>query len=284
MKPLYQIDEDFFSSINTEHKSYFLGLIYSDGYLHESRGYMSLTLQERDVDILIKLKKSINTNKPLLYIHRKEKSTQNQYRLLISRKKMINDLILLGIRQNKSLTCTPNKILHLDKELIRHFIRGYYDGDGSITFYKTRNTFNSTINICCTKEFYIFFSNYIFENIGIKSTLSKRFKDNKNIFDLRICGNRNVKKFLEYLYKDSTIKLDRKYEKFMSFLLEFNKLNKKLGNSVILHVLTNENNLIIFNSYVEASKFFNVPLTTMKRKIKKDKNYLGHEWKIHEVF
>jgi hypothetical protein len=157
MKPIYKIDENYFKCINTEDKSYFLGLIYADGYLNEKRGYMSLTLQEKDIDILEKFKHYIQTNKPLQFIKRNEKNTQNQYRFLITRRKMINDLILLGVHQNKSFTCNPNIINNWNDEFIRHFIRGYYDGDGSLTFYKSRNTFNSTINICCTKEFYFFF-------------------------------------------------------------------------------------------------------------------------------
>ena len=62
MKPIYSIDEKYFEEINNEEKSYFLGIIFADGYVHEKRGYMSLSLQETDIDILKKLKKSIQTN------------------------------------------------------------------------------------------------------------------------------------------------------------------------------------------------------------------------------
>lgn len=276
MKPTYSIDEKYFEDINDEEKSYFLGLIFADGYVHEKRGYMSLSLQETDVDILVKLKKSIQTNKPLQYVIRKDKNTKNQYRLLITRKKMIGDLINLGVRQNKSLTCTPEKIVDLNCGLIKHFIRGYFDGDGSITYYNVRNTINSTINIVCTKEYYDFFSKHIFEKIGVKSTLSKRFADNKNCFDLRICGNRNVLSFLEYIYSDSSIFLNRKYEKFGSFKETYlGRIKTDMGDKVTILV-----DGMTFKSFLDASNHWGIPTTTFKRKLKRDPNYLGLDWVI----
>ena len=48
---------------------------------------------------------------------------------------MANDLINLGCIPNKSLILLPPK---LKDEFISHFIRGYFDGDGSIGKYKNR--------------------------------------------------------------------------------------------------------------------------------------------------
>ena len=48
---------------------------------------------------------------------------------------MFNDLIKQGCVPNKSLILTfPNKY-QVPKNLINHFIRGYFDGDGSIYEY-----------------------------------------------------------------------------------------------------------------------------------------------------
>jgi hypothetical protein len=279
MKPIYKIDEKYFENIDNEEKSYFLGIIFADGYLNEKRNYMSLSLQENDFDILEKLKISINTDKPLQLIKRKEKNVKNQYRLLITRKKIVDDLKKLGVNQNKSLTSNPNKLNIKNKSLLKHFLRGYYDGDGSITFYKTRNTFNSTISICCTYEFFNFFSDFIYDNLNIKCILSKRFKNDKNIFDLRICGNRQVKKFLNFLYKDSTIFLKRKWEKYHEFNKKTLTLNKSLGDRVSIHV-ENKQEKLYFDSFKSASVYFKIPLTSFKRKLLSNSNYLGYQWKI----
>jgi hypothetical protein len=279
MKPKYHINEKYFNFIDTEDKSYFLGLIFADGYLNEKRNYMSLSLQECDIDILIKLKNLIKTDKPLQYIKRKEPNVKNQVRLLITRKKIIEDLKKFGVHQNKSLTSTPNKLNSLNNNLIKHFLRGFYDGDGSITFYKTRNTFNSTINICCTKEFFDFFSDFIYNNLEIKCLLSKRHKNEKNMFDLRICGNRQVKKFLDFLYQDSNIYLKRKWEKYGKFYLMFDSINKIKGDKVLINV-KDEHKTLEFNSFKSASEYFNTPLTTFKRKLSSNPKYLGYEWSV----
>lgn len=280
MKPLYKIDESFFEKIDTEHKSYFLGIIFADGYLHEKRNYMSLTLQETDIDILNKLKICIGTDKPLQYIKRKEKNTKNQYRLLISRKKVIKDLINYGVYQNKSLTCTPFKLNNINDELKKHFIRGYFDGDGSVTYYKTRNSINSTINICCTIEFYDFFSSYIDKLLQIKTVKSKRFKDDKNCFDLRICGNRNVITFLDYIYSDCDIFLNRKWYKFQTFKKIYSKtVNILMGDKVSITVKIN-NETKQFKSFKDAASYFKIPLTSFKRNINKHIDYLGYNWNI----
>jgi intein/homing endonuclease len=279
MKPLYRIDEKYFEDIDNEDKSYFLGIIFADGYLNEKRNYMSLSLQYNDIDILEKLKNSIDTDKPLQLIERKEQNTKNQYRLLITRKKIVNDLKKLGVNQNKSLTANPSNLDKINHDLLRHFLRGYYDGDGSITFYKTRNTFNSTINICCTIQFFNFFSDFIYNSLKIKCLLSKRHKDEKNMFDLRICGNRKVKKFLDFLYKDSSIYLKRKWEKYDEFNKKTTTLNKSLGDTVLINVKSQLEDLY-FESFKSASNYFKIPLTTFKRKLRSDSNYLGYNWII----
>jgi hypothetical protein len=276
MKPLYKINEKYFENIDTEDKSYFLGIIFADGYLNDKRKYLSISLQETDVDILEKLTLSIETNKPLQYIIRKEVNTSNQYRLLITRKKIVEDLKKLGVHQNKSLTSKPDNITFSNDILLKHFLRGYFDGDGSLTYYKVKNTLNSSINIVCTNEFYNYFSSFISNVLLIKTTRGKRFNDNKNCYDLRICGNRNVIKFLDYIYSDSNIFLERKKHKFIQFKKIYeNKINKSLGDTVTINVIDKT-----FYSFKEASKYFKIPLTTFKRNIKNNPNYMGYEWTI----
>lgn len=275
MKPKYKINCEFFKTIDTENKAYFLGILYADGYIHDKRKTISLSLQEDDVDILIKLKNAIETNKPLQYI-KKEEGIKNQFRLVITRASIYNDIKKWGLYQNKSLTITPKYITNLNDELLRHFLRGYYDGDGSITYYKVRNTVNSTVSIACTIEFYSFFSDFIYKKLNIKTIKGKRFKDNSNCYDLRICGNRRVIKFLSFIYKDSNIFMDRKKIKFIDFQNIHKCLNRDMGNRVVII----QDNNTVFYSYRSASKFNNIPLQTFKRHLKLDKNYLGSTWEI----
>ncbi len=59
MKPIYKINDYYFSDIDTEDKAYFLG---TDGYINDKRKYVYLTLQETDKDILEKFNKFIFRN------------------------------------------------------------------------------------------------------------------------------------------------------------------------------------------------------------------------------
>ena len=55
------------------------------------------------------------------------------YRVFITSKKLAEDLTKYGCHANKTYDLTfPNKEIFVNKDLIRHFIRGYFDGDGSV--------------------------------------------------------------------------------------------------------------------------------------------------------
>lgn len=284
MTPIYKLNEDYFSYINSEDKAYFLGFLYADGYIHDKRKYVYLTLQEDDKEILEKFQICLETNKPLLRIDRSnEPNTKTQWRLAITRKKIYNDLKRLGLYQKKSLTLTPDK-LSFDENLIRHFIRGYFDGDGSFSWYrpKNRNTIQSCLSIVCTKEFCEYFK-IIFQNIEVKSSRGKRFNNKQNCFNFIISGNRQVLKSLKFIYENSSFYLKRKYTKYIKLQGVLDGLNKqKYKRYELLQI--NEDNIILnrFFSYKDAANFHNVATTTFVRKIKKE-NYLGFKWQINKI-
>ena len=114
-----------------DEKAYILGLLWADGY-NDGKGKISISLQERDVDILKKIKKEIETDIPLNYrnFSNYRQGWKNQYRLFINSKYMSEKLNSYGMHPNKSLDAIyPDWI---DEQLYPHFIRGYCDGDGHI--------------------------------------------------------------------------------------------------------------------------------------------------------
>lgn len=131
----YTLDESYFDEINTEAKAYFLGLLYADGYNNEERNCVQISLQEQDKEILELFNKEIKSNRPLLFLNLKKynKNNQNCYRLSISSVKISKRLKELGCLQKKSFKIIFPTFLRED--LIRHFIRGYFDGDGSFGSY-----------------------------------------------------------------------------------------------------------------------------------------------------
>lgn len=214
MKRKYNLNEDFFSIIDTEEKAYWFGFILADDCIlkHTRKNgkftlSFELTLCEKDKNHVELFKNSIGCNNPTIERIMPMKwigGGNKYYRIAFGSRKFVEDLINLGCGYRKSLNLTfPNTV---PKNFINHFIRGYIDGDGC--FYETSNT------ICCsmmgTKEFL----EDILKNTPINQTTgiySKR-NDGKNSYYLQIKRNKRCKLLYHFLYDNATIYMDRKRE------------------------------------------------------------------------
>lgn len=203
------INENYFEKIDTEEKAYWLGFIYADGYLSfsKNRKYIGIALSTIDELHLNKFLIATNSTYQIKQYENKSKwsTKKSKYsRVLISCDKMFDDLKNHGVLLHKSLILEfPT---WLNKKFQKHFIRGYFDGDGS--FAKATRGF--TIKICGTKEFLHSINKIIKEN----PALSKRKKDTKNNFYITIGGMKKVKKIANYMYGNCCVSLDRKHERF----------------------------------------------------------------------
>ena len=215
----YKLNIDFFDEIDTEEKAYILGFLYADGYNNEKKGEISLCLKESDKDILLKITKILQPEKPLSYKVYKQKAggfenRENQYSISISNKHMSNQLAKLGCPQAKTFLLTFPTVEQVPEYLQRHFIRGYFEGDGCISGKKY-----PAIDIVGTSEFLASLQEVLINNLKFSKTkLAIRHKDRiNNIVALRYGGINQIKNFRHYLYHDSTIYLDRKHNKIFSY-------------------------------------------------------------------
>lgn len=210
----YKIDNDYFNEIDTEEKAYILGLLYADGTYSKSNNTISLSLQEKDVSILNKINKLFQPDKPLYFIKKKQESHQNQYRLIISSKPICEKLLLMGLMSDKSFKIRfPN----IKECLINHFIRGFFDGDGCISIFLIKNKYKSCSFSITSNKIFLEHIQKIFMSI-LNLSKTKLSKDNRgnNINSLVYGGKQNCLKIRDYLYKDATIFLIRKHDKFYS--------------------------------------------------------------------
>lgn len=122
---------DYFKIIDTDKKAYFVGFIAADGAIVKTNTSYSLTItiHSKDRYILDELKKDIGCEHQVRNL-----KAHDHVRFVISRKELILHLRNLGIEPNKSLTM-PSLLQNIPKEYHKAFLRGYFDGDGSI--YKT---------------------------------------------------------------------------------------------------------------------------------------------------
>ncbi len=207
----YHVNYDFFKNIDNEHKAYWLGFIYADGYISRinKNKKIGISLNIKDMDHLEVFKKQINATYPInIYKSKSFGGVEIEYcRLLITSDQLFDDLIDKGVFEKKTLILKfPNESI-VPKNLQHHFIRGYFDGDGS---FKKSNGKYYVFNLCGTKEFLLKCQEILHKN----TKLEKRHKDNKNNYSFSIGGRLQAKKIGDYLYKNATVYLERKYNRY----------------------------------------------------------------------
>lgn len=208
---LYKVNDNYFKNIDSEEKAYWLGFIYADGYITKPSN-IGISLKDTDDLHLTKFLKCINSDYPINYYNSSGYGECRYARIIINSAQMFNDLLSKGVKLKKSLILEFPDEQIVPKEFQLSFIRGYFDGDGSLIL--SKNSIN--IKLCGTKEFLckvieIFneVSNYNFQN-----KLFKRYKDEKNNYYFSYGGRVKVISILSKLYDNANIFLDRKFEKY----------------------------------------------------------------------
>ena len=109
--------------------AYVLGFFTADGnMIKNKRGAHFISIEITDLEILEKMKQSIGSNHKIS-IRKHKLPEKDSYRLQIGSKVIFNTLLKLGLMPAKS------KIVDLPiipKEYFSDFVRGYFDGDGSV--------------------------------------------------------------------------------------------------------------------------------------------------------
>lgn len=223
----YARNSNYFDVIDTENKAYFLGLLYADGNNCSPHNSITLSLQEEDGYLIEQFKNEIGYEGPIHYdrLHDKNPRHKNQVRITLNDEHMSRQLYNLGIVDNKSLILKFPTFLRDD--LLRHFIRGFFDGDGGVYHYERLSKMST--NTTSTLEFLTAIRN-IMSSFGCKSNIThpKRYL-NHNTYVLLTCGNVSSLRYLSWMYEDCEIKMLRKYNVYL-FAKENYGTNKNLIN------------------------------------------------------
>ena len=227
-KSPYTLDEHWLDKIDCQEKAYFLGFFGADGYNDPKRNRVKFKLQVKDRDILEKFKECFKSNRPLIYgeYERPEKngSIEYTYELYLTSSYLSNKLTELGYPPNKTeILQFPTNI---PEEYLSHYIRGYFDGDGSISISQNKNgTYKAEVTIVSSKYFNESLNQFLIDKFNIKANLYEK----EHYLVLKIQKQNDLKKFLDYIYKDSKIHLNRKYERYITFInsRDFSKLTLK---------------------------------------------------------
>lgn len=215
----YHFNEHYFDVIDSQDKAYILGLLWADGHNRVDKGSVILELQEEDRQLLEDINNITENERPLRKVPLNDKNPlwKNQYNLLWQSKHLSNILNRYGMCQRKSLVLEfPQWI---DKELYSHFIRGYVDGDGCVCYMKQKNKIR--VSMVGTKMF-LEDVQKICDNIGIKTYIIHDTRANEVICTLAIASNVCLIRFLDWLYSNANLKMERKYNKYQQFLNSIN--------------------------------------------------------------
>lgn len=215
----YHYNQDFFSIIDTEEKAYWCGFIMADGCVTIQKDInsceLTINLQKSDYTHLEKFNKSLNGNVPVIFVKQISNFNNQPYetsRIRFYSQQMVHDLQKYGVIPCKStIKKFPNNI---PNHLMKHYIRGYFDGNGSIC--KSNGRLSCSF-VTGSEEFASELKDYL-EKMGIPCyPISKKSNSSSYSF-LIACKDHNREKFLKYLYSNSSIYLDRKYQKAKNYL------------------------------------------------------------------
>lgn len=217
---------DYFSNIDTEEKAYFLGLFAADGHLYwdkqKGESYnISLALMKQDKYIVEKFAKAIGTDKEVKEytnttgFQRKDGQPHIECRIVVSSKQMYNDLNKWGVMEHKSalIKSLPN----LNDDMMRHYIRGYFDGNGSAFVTKQKGYMKLKMAIYSTHDFCTNIKQYLEQRLNLNV---HKVYDHKteNCSFISYYTEGDLKRLYHYMYEEATCYLTRKKEIIENYL------------------------------------------------------------------
>lgn len=220
---IHNVDHDYFEKINTQEKAYWLGFLWADGTISKTAprcsGKNRITLSQ----------KADNVEHLKLFAHTIKAPANIQYyvgtyngqpsaRLSINSRKFCIHLERLDFDIKSRRIHVPK----MPKSLYRHFIRGYFDGDGCLSVYvqksqKTpvnRQEFSLTGNEILMLDI----KQILNEQTSVsKKVCIKRYKHTDKAVSLRYGGKADIATLEYYLYNNATVYLKEKHNKFIEF-------------------------------------------------------------------
>jgi hypothetical protein len=217
-------DEHYFDCINTDDKAYFLGLLWADGCnyrkveKHKNAHQIVINLQEEDGYILNEMANRIFINSDIVSYKIKKSSKQfenrcPQYSLRIPSRYISDTLFNYGMIPRKSFDIGMPINIDWTDITLRAFIRGFLDGDGSI--YQNANSKHYGVSFISSVKHINEMNNIIEHEFGKKMSVEIKTNYSQPMAVCKFHGNQITKHFLDWLYKDSTIHLNRKYDKYL---------------------------------------------------------------------
>lgn len=214
-------NRQYFKNITTPSQAYWLGFIFADGWVCASNNNheLGIQLQLSDIKHLQKFSKELNDAFQISTIHReqlipgnKNISVTDSCILRVYSKEIVEDLIHNGVVLNKTYSSTYPVV---SQKLFFDFLRGYIDGDGCI--YVSKNNKSLQVHITSANNSVL---EYIQQQLEQYEISSKIYQESERKYRIYINGQYACKLCtLLYRNTDNHIRLERKYDKYMTYKL-----------------------------------------------------------------
>lgn len=222
-KTKYSCDHSFFLK-ETPEAFYWAGFIAADGCVLKRKKYntyiLKITLSKKDEKHLILFKKYIKSDHPIknYIVRNKNYNDSVSSEIQICSKQIFDDLNRFNVVPRKThIYSFPEWVKN--HKYVNHFIRGYFDGDGSFSSYKqkNRNVAQFSFSVRGTESFLKDMYQIIDKNCNFKK-INRKIQYSNGIAGIGYSGNNIVKNISNFLYKDASLYLTRKYKKIESLI------------------------------------------------------------------
>lgn len=200
--------------------AYCLGFIAADGHVWEKRPYITIGIHKKDIKILKLIRDFLSPTS-------KVRISGSKCQICVYSQKIYNKLNKLGINYTKTFSL---KLPKIPKKYLSHFIRGFFDGDGSIwkTKFKKGGKDYYYANIVSASPF-ILQDIYNFLQLGKISKIKNKY------YEIKFCQSDCIK-LANVIYKDANIKLERKYKKFLAIHQDYHFWSKTEDQVILDHI------------------------------------------------
>lgn len=209
----YPVDEHFFDVIDTEEKAYTLGFLMADGCNSPHIPVLRLAITDRDV--LEMMAAAMGFGGP---IKTKQREDHKPIHVMnIGSRVMCDALVRAGCGYRKTYHATYPDRAVVPEHLERHLIRGWNDGDGTITRNTSRGSWSS--RIVGTHAVCLGLQDAVRRHLGFDGQVYPVHDSGKHVTHAFDAGKpANLRRYLDWLYADATIYLPRKRDKYLEFL------------------------------------------------------------------
>lgn len=219
-KRKHEVEENYFSVIDSEIKVYLLGIIYGSASVCGTRNFIAANLNSRDSETLKLLSEQLYHKDMTKIVYSDIYKGGSAVKFAVYSKQLKEDLLKLGCSTRK----TESKFPDLPLDLKVHFIRAIFERLMCFSIDYDKNMCVITIT---ENSFNLNYLSEFMNIFGIKHYLKDKI--------LNIYGKYNCLDFIDILYKDANYKLLRKYEKYQK-IKSFNKLTYTEARIILLDI------------------------------------------------